>query len=86
VQRDQSVSEMAQEVLERQARFLAARSLEQTRKTYATMDKAARRSGLEARRLTQLRDKEFRHLQELREAQEAAREGSSGEGQSEVAS
>ena len=64
----------------------AARSLEQTRKTYATMDKAARRSGLEARRLTQLRDKEFRHLQELREAQEEAREGSSGEGQSDVAS
>jgi hypothetical protein len=44
----------------------AARSHEQARKAYIEAQKAARRSGLEARRLVELRDKEAKHLQELR--------------------
>jgi hypothetical protein len=64
----------------------AAQSLEQARIAYAKADKSARRSGPEARRLAQLRDKEAGHLKELRRAQEEAREGSPGEGQSEMAS
>ena len=51
----------------------AARSLEQARKTYEALDEAARRSGLEARRLAELRDKEVRHLQELLRVQEEAK-------------
>src|ERR671917_1222530 len=48
----------------------AARSLEQARKAYVEADEAARRSGLEAGRLAELRDKEVRHLQELHRVQE----------------
>jgi len=60
----------------------AARSLEQARKAYVEADKAARRSGLEARRLAELRDKEVRHLQELHRVQEEAkRQRAQGEGQ-----
>ena len=48
----------------------AARSLEQAREAYAKADKAARCSGLEARRLAELRDKEVSRLQELRRTTE----------------
>jgi hypothetical protein len=59
-----------------------ARSLEQARKTYIEADEAARRSGLEAGRLAELRDKEVRHLQELHRVQEEAkRQHSQGERQ-----
>jgi hypothetical protein len=62
----------------------AARSLEQARKVYEALDEAARRSGLEAGRLAELRDKEVRHLQELRLVQEEAkRQHSPVEGQGE---
>ena len=60
----------------------AARSLEQARKAYVEADEAARRSGLEAGRLAELRDKEVRHLQELHRVQEEAkRQHSQGEWQ-----
>ena len=59
-----------------------ARSLEQARKAYVEADEAARRSGLEAGRLAELRDKELRHLQELHRVQEEAkRQHSLGERQ-----
>jgi hypothetical protein len=59
-----------------------ARSLEQARKAYVEADEAARRSGLEAGRLAELRDKELRHLQELHRVQEEAkRQHSQGERQ-----
>jgi hypothetical protein len=50
-----------------------ARSLEQARKAFVEADEAARRSGLEAGRLAELRDKEVRHLQELHRVQEEAK-------------
>ena len=60
----------------------AARSLEQARKAYVEADEAARRSGLEAGRLAELRDKELRHLRELHRVQEEAeRQHSQGERQ-----
>jgi hypothetical protein len=62
----------------------AARSLEQARKAYVEADEAARRSSLEAHRLAELRDKEVRHLQELRRVREdAERERFQGESQEE---
>ncbi len=48
----------------------AARSLEQARKAYVVADEAARRTGLEARRLAELRDKEVHRLQELHRVEE----------------
>jgi hypothetical protein len=60
----------------------SARSLEQARKAFVEADEAARRSGLEAGRLAELRDKEVRHLQELHRVQEEAkRQHSQGEWQ-----
>ena len=50
----------------------AARELEQARSAYLKAEEAARRSGLEARRLAELRDKESLHLQELRRVAEDA--------------
>ena len=50
-----------------------ARSLEQARNAYIEADEVARRSGLEAGRLAELRDKELRHLQELHRVQEEAK-------------
>ena len=44
----------------------AARELEQSRRAYVKAKEVAMRSGLEARRLAELRDKEGSHLQELR--------------------
>jgi len=62
----------------------AARSLEQARKAYEALNEEARRSGLEARRLAELRDKEVWHLQELLRVQdEAKRQHSQVEGQGE---
>ena len=43
----------------------AARALEQSRIAYVKAEETARRSGLEARRLAEQRDKEAEHLQEL---------------------
>jgi hypothetical protein len=51
----------------------AARLLEQAQKTYEALDEAARHTGLEARRLAELRDKEVRHLRELQRVQEEAK-------------
>jgi hypothetical protein len=50
----------------------AAQSHEQARKAYIKAQKAARHAGLEARRLVELRDKEAKHLQELRQVPEDA--------------
>ena len=50
----------------------AARSYEQARKAYIKAQKAVRRSGLEARRLAEVCDKEAEQLQELLRVQEAA--------------
>jgi hypothetical protein len=43
----------------------AARALEKSRRAYVKAEETARRSGLEARRLAEQRDKEAEHLQEL---------------------
>ena len=48
----------------------AARSLEQARKAYVEADEAATRTGMEARRLAELRDKEVHRLQELHRVEE----------------
>ena len=50
----------------------AARSYEQARKAYIKAQKAVRHSGLEARRLAEVCDKEAEQLQELLRVQEAA--------------
>jgi hypothetical protein len=77
-QADLRRTELRRELLDRRARWAedeyrraaeeakrAARSDEQARKTHIKAQGAARRSGLEARRLAEARDKEAEHLQEL---------------------
>lgn len=81
-------TELRRELLDRRARWAedeyrraaaevskAARALKQARSAYVKSEETAKRSGLEARRLAEMRDKEAKHLQELlREAQGAQRD------------
>ncbi len=60
----------------------ASRELEQSRRAYVKAKEVAMRSGLEARRLAEVRDKEGSHLQELRRAAKDAAERYQGEQQS----
>ena len=108
-QADLRRTELKHELLDRQARQAedeyrraaeevskAARTLEQARRAYIKAEETAKRSGLEASRLAELRDKEAKHLQELlrvpvdvqrsqvehqRGEQDAQREETRGEGQ-----
>jgi len=78
-QADLRRTELKHELLDRRARQAedeyrraaeevskAARTLEQARRAYIKAKETAKRSGLETRRLAELRDKEAKHLQELR--------------------
>ena len=61
-----------------------ARSLEQARKAYIEADEAAKRTGQEARRLAELRDREVHRLRELhRAAEETEHRHSPGESRGE---
>ena len=84
-QADLRMTELRHELLERRARRAedeyrraaeevskASRALEQARRAYIKVEETAKRLGPEARRLAQLRDKEAKHLQELRWAPEDA--------------
>jgi len=78
-QADLRRTELKHELLDRRARQAedeyrraaeevskAARTLEQARRAYIKAKETAKRSGLETRRLAELRDKEAKHLQEFR--------------------
>ncbi len=78
-QADLRMTELRHELLERRARRAedeyrraaeevskASRALEQARRAYIKVEETAKRLGPEARQLAELRDKEAKHLQELR--------------------
>ena len=84
-QADLRMTELRHELLDRRARRAedeyrraaeevskASRALEQTRRAYIKVEETAKRLGPETRQLAELRDKEAKHLQELRWAPEDA--------------